>query len=1165
MKNFLLFTFLVISVIYLPFGYKKQVNAVPARISTAKIIKNTTKSQQFPNTLNAGNPFITNYNLDANTKGQIWAILQDQDGAMLFGGNKGIIIFDGREWNLVKMKAEPLVMLPLENTEKVLVGCDNDYGYLQKDEKGVYTYVSLSSKKFQFGDITDIEITDEAIYFYSKNVLIQLKKSELTYQTEWLAEKNEPYEGIIKYQNQIYLKIKGKGIYKTEADSKLTPFAQNNLVNTEKILFNLPFSDNNTIIGTDSNKLYLFNDKKIEEYNIGFHDYLSENHLVDGATLADSLFVLSTISGGAIIVNKKSGTAKYTINYQTGLPDDEIFAIGKDKSGALWLSHEYGISRVNYNLPVYDYTAYPGIEGRLIDMIPFDSTIYIATTQGLYYLDTLTGIKESEVYVKKRIRVKSRKTETKSIQKESVKIVNKEPEKKKSAFERRQERKKKRLLKKLKAQGIQIEKKTEEKPLPEKKPVTVKQKYKLKYVKQKKYDHENLGYIFKKIKGIDFKCKQLVAHNNYLLVASINGLYIIHKNKTKVLLKNVYINQISPSSKSNVFYLATGTGVKMLIFSDNQWQLVENINPTELEDNILTVIEEDSTRLWLASSDIIYKLDISDALNSKIIGVYDLPDGISENISIRKIQNNLFFLAAKQIFSYNKKTNKIEPSHQLIPDTLALSNIYTQQDISWFKTKDKWVYISDYHIVDDGQVTILNIFDKISNIKIDNENNLWVIDGSEGIYKILPSVNNDLFSSDFQVFFSEIKDKNGQKFSLNKIEFEYEQKSFTFTIAAPFYVKQDAIEYQYFVEGVMSDWSDWRPRPDFDLIITNPGKFVVKVRARNVFGTISKTQKVVFKINAPFWLTTWFYILLAAAISIIIAIAVMLIIKKRERKLLKEKTILENKVRERTEEISKQKEEIEYKNKEITDSIYYARNIQSAVIPPINILDNAVDSYFVINKPRDIVSGDYYWLIQKNESIIITVADCTGHGVPGAFLSMLGMSALREITNNMQNLQAHTILDELRDKIIESLHQTGAEDERKDGMDMALCVLDTHNLKLQFAGAYNPLFIARDGVIEVLKGDRMPIGIHVNIDKPFTGYEIDVQEGDIFYLFSDGFVDQFGGEYNRKFLSKNFRRLLTEIQEFDMPTQQKVLLQAFEMWKGEEIQIDDILIVGIKI
>jgi len=1172
MKNYLLFSFILFSIVYFPSPEKQGVkNSREQIFTTNNKTENEINNELLANVLNAGNPFITNYNLSLDVNDQIWAIVQDSDGRMLFGSKKGVIVFDGKEWSLVRIPSVPLVMVQLENTGKILIGCDNDYGYLEKDKKGLYKYISLSSKELRPGDITDIEVTDDAVYFYSENALIQLEKSKLAYEGSWYAEKNEFYDGIVKYKNQIYIKIKGKGIYRTKKTHKKKLVSESSIISSEKILFNLPFSENSTIIGTDSSRLYLFNGEILQEYNFNFEKYLSENQLVDGKELTDSLFVMSTISGGAIIVDKDSGKKKYTLNYQTGLPDDEIFALGNDKSGALWLSHGYGISRVNYNLPVLDFKSYPGIEGRLIDMQIFDSTLYVATTQGLFYLDTLTNLKEIDVYIKKRIRVKNQKKE--KVQKKDKPhdpdpvIEDKtDTEKKKSFFKRWQDRKKKRLLKKLKAQGVEIEIKEEKKNESEKKPVYKNPKYKTKYVKQKEYYTESIGYVFKKNNGIDFKCKQLVANKRYLLVASTNGLYVIQNNKTDTLLKNTYINQISASSKKNVFYIATEQGVVMLIFQNDKWIVNKKVNPQDFDDNVMTVIEENDKNLWLISDDIIYKLAIDKNYVGKIVGVYDLPGEVSGNIVIRKIQNRLFFLASNQIFQYNKKTDKIVRSNQLIPDTLSLSNyIYAQADISWFKTMNKWVYISDFYHINEEQLAILNIFDHIKNIKVDNENNLWIIDGKEDLYKILPVSDNNLFANDFQVFFKEIKDETGKRFPLNKIEFQYKQKSFTFSITAPFYVKQDATKYQYFVQGVMNDWSDWRSRSGFDILIAKPGKYEVYVRAKNIFGNISPVQKVVFRINAPFWMTTWFYSTIAGIIIILIVFVVVMIVKKRERKLLKEKLVLEEKVKIRTLEISNQKEEIEHKNKEITDSINYASNIQNAVMPPIEVLNESVSDYFLINKPRDIVSGDYYWINQKNGNLIITVADCTGHGVPGAFLSMLGMSSLRDITNKLQNLQANTILDELRKKIIESLHQTGAEDERKDGMDLALSVLDLNNMKLQFAGAYNPLYLARGNHIEILKGDRMPIGIHTKVKMPFTGYEIDVQKNDTFYMFSDGFIDQFGGENNRKFLSKNFKRLLLEIQGLDMKTQKTILLQAFEAWKGNEIQIDDILIIGIKI
>lgn len=1179
MKNyFFLSILLAAAILYSPFRKKEKLHNNSIYVQYAKK-QNGNETKLHVNLLNAGNPFITNYDLNLGVNDQIWSIIQDKEGAMLFGSNKGIIVFDGREQVLVKMHKEPLVMAHMGNSKKILVGCDDDYGYLEKDEKGIYTYKSLSSKELHPGAITNIQQTSDAIYFYSQSALIQFSKLNLSYKNSWYSPKKDGFEGIIKNKDQIFIKVKGKGIFKTEESHQKTLIKGSKTINSDAILFNLPYSPKKTLIGTRNNKLYLFDGNEFENYGSDYGGYLSENQLVNGCELSDSLFVLSTISGGALIANKYTGKVKYTINYQTGLPDDEIFAIGKDLSGALWLSHAYGISRVNYNLPVYDFKAYPGLEGRLIDVQKFDSTIYVATTQGLFYLDTLSTLKEKEVFVKKRVRIKNKQQQKKVVQvepnkKEVEKPNKKEVEKlnkKKSFFERRQERKRKRRLKKQKAKGAVFEKpiveeNVDEKPIIEENPTNIKKKYKTKYIKEKKYYNETLGFAFKKVDGVDNKCKQLLMFKNYLLVASTNGFYIIHNNKAKNFLRNIYVNQITASAKKNVFYLATDVGVKMLIFKNGKWFLNESINPQGFDDNILSVIEENSNTIWMSGYDIIYKLSISKSIQGKIIGVYDLPSEISENIVLREIQNKLFFLASNLVFQYNKKTDNIQRSTQLIPDTLSLSNyIYTQPSISWFKSKNKWMYISDIHQISKEQLVVLNIFDRIKNIKVDFENNLWVIDGKDNLYKILPEPDKKLFSNNFHVFFKEIKDEKGRRFSLSNIEYEYEQKSFNLNVSAPFYFKQDAIKYQYFIKGIMTDWSDWRTRPDFDVFIAKPGKYEVSIRAINVFGNISQLQTVVFKIKAPYWMTTWFYLAIAAVVVLFLILIVVLIVQKRERKLLKEKEVLEAKVMERTFKISKQKEEIEHKNKEITDSINYASNIQRAVMPPTNILDKSVTDYFIINKPRDIVSGDYYWLSRKNGYLIATVADCTGHGVPGAFLSMLGISFLKEITNKMLYLRAADILNQMREKIIDALHQTGAEEERKDGMDMSLSILDLHNMKLQFAGAYNPLFLGRDGNIEVFKGDRMPIGIHTKSDRPFTGHEIEVQEGDTYYMFSDGFIDQFGGEYNRKFLSKNFKKLLQEIQGFNMETQKDLITQTFEMWKGKEFQVDDILIMGIRI
>jgi serine phosphatase RsbU (regulator of sigma subunit) len=298
---------------------------------------------------------------------------------------------------------------------------------------------------------------------------------------------------------------------------------------------------------------------------------------------------------------------------------------------------------------------------------------------------------------------------------------------------------------------------------------------------------------------------------------------------------------------------------------------------------------------------------------------------------------------------------------------------------------------------------------------------------------------------------------------------------------------------------------------------------------------------------------------------------------------------LEQKVIERTRTISEQKEEIEsqrdnliHKNneieaqneeiilqrdilsaqkKEITDSIAYAQRIQNAVMPENTVFGD--DRCLVFLKPRDVVSGDFYYFNKKDNLKIFAAADCTGHGVPGAFMSMLGISFLNEILQNSRP-KASAIMEELRQKVKKALRQHTHNVRQKDGMDMALCILDEDKQKLQYAGAYNSLILIRNQNIIEHKGIRNPIGVHLK-EKAFQDVEIDVQKNDMFYLFSDGYPDQFGGKSGKKFKSKRFKELLRTIADQSITQQRDKLEQTLEQWKGNYEQTDDIIVVGLRI
>ena len=267
---------------------------------------------------------------------------------------------------------------------------------------------------------------------------------------------------------------------------------------------------------------------------------------------------------------------------------------------------------------------------------------------------------------------------------------------------------------------------------------------------------------------------------------------------------------------------------------------------------------------------------------------------------------------------------------------------------------------------------------------------------------------------------------------------------------------------------------------------------------------------------------------------------------------------LEQKVIERTRQIEQQ-------SRNITDSIHYASRIQTALMLPSEELDRLLPSHFILNKPKDIVSGDYYWVSHKDNRIIVAVADCTGHGVPGAFMSIMGINLLNEIVSKTGALRANEVLNELRDHLITSLGQTGHRYEAKDGMEMALCVVDMESKQLQFSGAFRPMYLLRNEELIETKGDRMPIGIYNEEEVSFTNKEIQIQDNDVFYLFTDGYVDQIGGPNKKTFKSRNFKKLLKDIYQRPLKEQKAILEKEHKTWRSDMEQIDDIMILGVKL
>jgi ligand-binding sensor domain-containing protein/serine phosphatase RsbU (regulator of sigma subunit) len=470
----------------------------------------------------------------------------------------------------------------------------------------------------------------------------------------------------------------------------------------------------------------------------------------------------------------------------------------------------------------------------------------------------------------------------------------------------------------------------------------------------------------------------------------------------------------------------------------------------------------------------------------------------------------------------------------------------------------------------------------LNSVYTDNEGKIWI--GTEnGLIKYNPEylklVDQDpkVFLSLTNLFYNPIPE--------NRSVFKASENNFTFGYTGIWFQNPEGLFYRYMLEGFDLSWNYSNRNQVLPYSKLPAGHYSFKVEVSLDQKTWYSSSEAVFsfRVKPPVWQRWWFLLL-----SLLLIISgIYLYIKRRLANLEKAKKELELEVHKRTEEIrnqneileiqkeeiaaqrdhaEEQRDKIEAQKEEIQASIRYAHRIQTAALPPKNQMDTILGDYFILNKPRDIVSGDFFWVAKNESSLFFAVGDCTGHGVPGAFMSMLGLSALNDIVKSLKVCSASIILDTLRERIQESLHQLGEiEFISTDGMDISLCIFDTKSYNLQFAAAHNPLYIIRNKELIVISADKMEIGSTVREQESFTNNNFKCRPGDILYLFSDGFPDQFGGNDGRKYKYQKFKEYLVTIHEQPLQKQKWMLDEEIESWKGHHPQVDDIMVMGVKI
>lgn len=661
-------------------------------------------------------------------------------------------------------------------------------------------------------------------------------------------------------------------------------------------------------------------------------------------------------------------------------------------------------------------------------------------------------------------------------------------------------------------------------------------------------------------------------------IGTDRGIFSI-KNKKVPIIKNITPEVILQSKNENLVYIGSQKGLWIANKENEVWKFkqVQKINPDEW---IVSLYEDNDGNCWCTtSSNGVYQYNYTNDEAKFYTTKQGLPT--MSDISVFNYKNELLFSTPQGIYKFNTSKNIFTPYYNF-------GNNLTEnkRKIIWaikgfnnqlfFNIENRLYLIKPHYDRFDIDSITFNRLPKLTIYSLFVEpNGITWIATSEGLYSYNPNYKEvvqlpkclirqvKINSTDSIIYWGNIVQSE-------PIKLEYKYNNLTFSFAFPYFVQENNNEYSYLLEGFNEQWSSWNK--ESKAVYTNipEGKYVFKVKARNIYLQESNITEFYIEILPPWYRTIWAYIIYVLSGVVLFIV----FIKLYTRKLEADKRRLERIVEERTAEVVKQKNEIEEKNKEIeqknkdiTDSIYYAKRIQESILPSISVIADVNVELGIYFKPKDIVSGDFYFIkhIKNDNILIVAAADCTGHGVPGAFMSMLGISLLNEIVVKPEVDHTDTILNELREGVIKSLNQEGKEVETKDGMDIALIAYDYKKGIVEFSGANNPLYLIRNDELLEYKADKMPIGLYYKKHDLFSRSEINVQKGDVLYIFSDGFADQFGGEKGKKYLYKRFKQYLLSIHSLPMNQQVELLEKEILKWRGEIEQIDDHIVIGIRI
>ncbi|MDX2174819.1 MAG: SpoIIE family protein phosphatase [Bacteroidota bacterium] len=704
--------------------------------------------------------------------------------------------------------------------------------------------------------------------------------------------------------------------------------------------------------------------------------------------------------------------------------------------------------------------------------------------------------------------------------------------------------------------------------------------------------YDSLQEKFIEFKNFNKQSWNLLNYNNKLFICTAKGLFVYFNKQIKQISETNTSSILNDPYQPDLIYCATDNGVEVYHVSLKE---VTFIKSYRLNSSIKSLASDFNKNIYFASENNgIYFLNYSNSyLLDSIKEVEGLPHQNFENYvftyknklligtddgiyTIKKLNNGKFKCIKDPVFWPMTKGTQVFRGTQFVTDLICTQKFEIaekdkmEETVAYFEAK-KNTFSLNINIL----TRLRNVTPKL--ITYDSINKIVFFCSDEGLF-ILNNNKKINLTKHFNLILRELKTNtdtllenyifdNNASTKLDLV-IPYKQNDISIKLGFTSFENSD-FEFCHMLDGKDKDFNRWNKETKLSFNNLREGNYTLIIRAKTELSEKQFELKIPFQIEAP-----WYRSSLAYLTYIILFIAfIFLIVQLNSKRLKSLNRKLELTIADRTKTISHQNKELEHKQKEIIDSINYAQRIQRALLASKILLDENLKNstlnrdYFIFFQPKDIVSGDFYWASQlTNSNFTIAIADSTGHGVPGAIMSMLNISCLKEAVIAQKLNQPNEILNYTRSKIIETLANDGSTDGGKDGMDCSLLNFDLSTNILTYSAANNPIWIVKNNseLIE-LKADKMPVGKHDRDSISFTQDTIQLQKGDVVYASTDGMPDQFGGPKGKKFMYKHLKELLLEISGLPMTQQYKVISQQFNHWKGDLEQVDDVLVFGFRV